>query len=204
LSATFRKEGEYWVIGYKAAAFRLKDRIGLRYLSVMLSNPGREFLAIDLAAAVQSGGSTPAADRSPPYGPPLGRDKEGGFPSLGGPEPYFDEPARRAYGQRLRDLRATLEEAQEFNDRERASRAQAEIDFVTDELRRGIGLDRRARPTGSPVERARVSVTHAIKDALRAIARNDPALSRYLAGTIKTGTYCCYSPDPNVAVQWEL
>jgi len=60
-SATFRTEGEYWVIGYKAPPFRLKDRAGLRYLAVLLSNPGREFLAIDLVAAAQGG-----PDRPPP------------------------------------------------------------------------------------------------------------------------------------------
>jgi len=203
-SATFRKEGEYWVIGYKTPAFRLKDRAGLRYLAMLLSNPGREFLAIDLAAAVQSGGSTPAADRSPPYGPPLRRDKEGGSPLLGGPEPYFDEKARRAYTQRLRDLRAALEEAEAFNDLGRASETRAEIELVSDELRRGIGLDRRVRPTGSPVERARVSVTRVIKAAMRVTATNDAALGRYLAATIKTGAFCSYSPDPRDAVAWEL
>jgi len=119
-------------------------------------------------------------------------------------EPYFDEEARHAYAQRIRDLRATLEEAERFNDRERARRAQAEMDLVTEELRRGIGLSGRTRPSSSPVERARVSVTKAIKAALHTIAQNDAELGRYLAATIKTGTYCSYSPEPRVAVNWRL
>jgi hypothetical protein len=97
-----------------------------------------------------------------------------------------------------------VEEAQAFHDPERASRAQAEIDMLADELRRGLGLGRRARPSGSPAERARVSVRHAIRAAMQAIAEHDPGLGQHLAATIKTGTFCSYSPDPRVAVVWEL
>jgi tetratricopeptide (TPR) repeat protein len=184
-NATLRKEGDYWVVGYKAPPFRLKDRIGLRYLAVLLRSPGREFLAIDLTAAVHG-------DREPTYA------------ACGAPEPYFDAETRRAYGQRLRDLHAALREAQAFNDRERASRTQAEIDLLTHELGRGIGLGRRVRASGSPIERARGSVTHAIKAALRVIARNHAELGHYLAATINTGTFCSYSPDPRDAMVWEL
>ena len=204
--ATFRREGDYWVIGYKAPAFRLKDRIGLRYLAMLLSNPGREFLAVDLAAAVHGGHRKPS-ELPPASGPPLPSLPKGDYREaavLGGGELYFDDQARRAYTQRLRALREALEEAQAFNDRERASRTQAEIDTLTDELQRGIGLGRRIRTSGSPVERARISVTLAIRGALRAIAKNDAALGRYLATTIKTGTFCSYNPDPGAAVRWQL
>jgi hypothetical protein len=35
----FRKEGEYWTIGYGANVFRLKDSKGLAYLAYLLRNP---------------------------------------------------------------------------------------------------------------------------------------------------------------------
>jgi tetratricopeptide (TPR) repeat protein len=191
-NATFRKEGEYWVVGHKTPAFRLKDRLGLWYLSVLLRDPGREFLAIDLVATVQGG---PGGSVSDDVTERVACD---------GSEPYFDEQTRREYAQRLRALRDALQEAQAFNDRERTSRTQAEIDLLTDELQRGVGLGRRVRAAGSPVERARVSVTRAIRAALRGIAANDAALGHYLAATVKTGTFCSYSPDPRAAVAWEL
>jgi non-specific serine/threonine protein kinase len=78
------------------------------------------------------------------------------------------------------------------------------MDSVTDELRHGIGLSGRVRASGSPVERARVSVTQAIKAALRVIADNDARFGHYLTTTIKTGTYCSYNPDPHFAVSWLL
>jgi len=191
-TATLRKEGEYWLIGYEGATFRLNNRVGLRHLAVLLKNPGREFLAIDLVAAVQGrrdkSGSEPGAERA----------------VSGLAEPYFDEEARRAYTQRLQGLRAEMEEAEEFNDRERASRAKAEIDFITQEMGRGIGLSGRIRTSGSPVERARLSVTHAIKRTLQAITKNDARLGRYLAATVRTGTFCSYNPDPDAAVKWQF
>ena len=180
------------MISYKSPPFRLKDRIGLRYLAVLLGNPGRDFLATDLVTAVRGCDEGSASRDGAPR------------PALGTDEPYFDERTRRNYAQRLRDLRATLEEAQAFNDSERASQAQAEMELLTDELGAGIGLGGRARTVGSPVERARVSVTMAVKAALRAIARNDPALGRYLVASIKTGTFCSYSPDPGQPVAWDL
>ncbi len=190
LNAAFREEGDYWVIGYKVPAFRLKDRLGLRYLSALLNDPGREFLAIDLVAAVQAGRGDSTPDEPPRR------------VTAGACEPPLDQQAHREYAQRLRDLRVVVEEANAFNDRERAGRAQAEIDLLTDELRRGMGLGRRVRPSGAPAERARASVTHAIKAALRAITEHDPALGQYLAATIKTGTFCSYRPDPRVAMVW--
>jgi tetratricopeptide (TPR) repeat protein len=199
IAATFRKEGEYWVIGYKSPAFRLKNRVGLRYLGVLVGNPGREFLAIDLIAATQ----VARPELAPPWGVEPTRGKSSRS-VLGGPDPYFDAQTRREYARRLHDLRATIEEAQAFNDSERASRTKAEMDLLTDELGAGIGLRGRIRASGSPVERARVSVTMAVKGAQRAIARNDPALGRYLAASIKTGTFCSYSPDPHQPVAWEL
>jgi hypothetical protein len=150
-----------------------------------------EFLATDLVAAVHGGQDESTVG-------------VGGRPALGASEPYFDEPARRQYAQRLRALRAVVEEAQALNDRERASRAQAEIDALTEELRRGLGLGGRVRPSGSPIERARVALTHAIKATLRAIAECDAELGHYLAATIKTGTYSSYSPDPRHAVAWAV
>src|SRR5258708_40350240 len=47
----FRKEGEYWTIGYGKRAFRLKDTKGFAYLAHLLRHPGTEFHVLDLAGA---------------------------------------------------------------------------------------------------------------------------------------------------------
>ncbi len=91
-----------------------------------------------------------------------------------------------------------------MNDVERACRLREESDLLGEELRRGLGLGRRVRATGSPLERARVAVTRAIREVVRLIGEHDPALGAYLTRTIKTGTFCSYCPDPHEPVTWRL
>ena len=39
-TGVFRKEGEYWTVGYGGNSFRLKDTKGLGYLAHLLRHPG--------------------------------------------------------------------------------------------------------------------------------------------------------------------
>ena len=50
--AIFRKEGEYWTVGYGGKAFRLKDTKGLGYLAHLLRHPAAEFHVLDLAGGI--------------------------------------------------------------------------------------------------------------------------------------------------------
>ena len=50
--AIFRKEGEYWAIGYGRKSFRLKDTKGLGYLAHLLRHPAAEFHVLDLAGGI--------------------------------------------------------------------------------------------------------------------------------------------------------
>ena len=114
----------------------------------------------------------------------------------------LDRQAREAYRRRLRDLRAERSEAQAANDLARAQRAESEIMFVEEELKRALGLGGRARRAASDIERARVSVTRAIRSAVRKIARHDTALGRHLTTAIKTGTFCSYRRDLGPLTSW--
>jgi len=57
---------------------------------------------------------------------------------------------------------------------------------------------------GSAAERARVNVTRTIRDAMRRIADQDLWVGHHLAACIRTGTFCSYTPDPDVSVHWVL
>jgi hypothetical protein len=50
----FRKEGEYWTVGYCGNAFRLKDTRGLGYLAHLLRHPAVEFHVLDLLGGMAS------------------------------------------------------------------------------------------------------------------------------------------------------
>jgi len=162
-------------------------------LGELLRNPGRELFALDLAQAEKErvGGDA--------------RSLEGGSAALRGPGdagPLLDARAKAEYRRRLEDLREDLDEAERLNDPERAAKAREEIGFLTDELVRATGLGGRDRKAASAVERARQSVTVAIRTTIDKITENSPALGGHLAATVKTGKFCVYAPDGRSSLSW--
>lgn len=192
----FHRQGEYWTIVYDGETLRLKHAKGLAYIAYLLHHPGEEFHALDLINAVDGEQVEPARDRSDATQPPPRR--------LGDAGEILDTQAKASYKRRLDDLREELEEAREFNDPARAEGLQQEIEFLTQELARAVGIGGRERRAGSHAERARVNVTRAITGALQKIAEHHPSLARHFSATIKTGTFCSYVPDPRVPVGWVL
>jgi hypothetical protein len=78
----------------------------------------------------------------------------------------IDSAAKASYRQSLKDLRAELVEAEQSNDSARGEKIREQIDFIENELSGAIGLHGRDRRAASAAERARLSVTRAIKAAL--------------------------------------
>jgi non-specific serine/threonine protein kinase len=118
--------------------------------------------------------------------------------------PTLDSSARTAYKHRHEELQDELEEAEANNDSGRIEKARAEIDSIAQALSSAVGLGGRRRLAGSSSERARLTVTKAIKASLVRIDREHPALSQLLASTIRTGIFCSYRPDPRWPVIWNF
>ena len=116
----------------------------------------------------------------------------------------LDARAKDAYRRRLAEIEDDIEQARAFGDSERAAQADAERDFLVQELSRAVGLGGHDRRAASTSERARVSVTRAIRQAIARIGKHHPELGEHLDRTIRTGTYCAYAPDPRAPPTWEL
>ena len=101
------------------------------------------------------------------------------------------------------ELRDELEEAKKLGTVERAEQAEEEIDALTRELSRAVGLGGRNRRAASTSERARQSVSKAIKGVVDRLAQHDPSLGHILSRCIKVGTFCSYQPDPHCPMEWE-
>jgi hypothetical protein len=184
--AIFRREGELWTIAYEGQPFRLRDVKGLRYIAALLARPGREVHVLELVSAAT--GQPPEA---------RARGAEGDLAVL-------DAQAKQSYAQRLQDLEAELERATDWGDSERAARLQEELDFLTGELARAVGLRGRDRTFSSPAERARISVTKAIKTAIKLIDRQCPDLAAHFEASIQTGRFCSYATPGAAPPRWSL
>lgn len=57
-----------------------------------------------------------------------------------------------------------------------------------------VGLDQGAGDAGPVLERARINVQRRLKDAIASIGEGDAELGRYLAATVRTGTFCSFTP----------
>jgi hypothetical protein len=189
----FRRKGEYWTVAFGGTTVQIRDSKGMRHLARLLQEPGREMHALDLAR--QGIASPVLASKS--------ADGLSGDP-LGSAGPALDAEAKAAYRRRLEDLAEDIAEAERSNDLERATRARQETEFLTTELAGAMGLGGRDRQAASASERARLSVTRAIRAALTRIGEQVPALGGHLDATIRTGTYCSYTPDPRVPISWEI
>ena len=189
----FRREGDYWLVAFEGQIVRLRDMKGVGYLARLLADPGREFHVVDLVGLEQRGtGDTNHVTE-------LGLR----FRGAGDGGEMLDARAKAAYRRRLAEIEDDLEEARACEDASRVAQAAAERDFLARELSRAVGLGGRDRRVGSAAERARASVTRAVRHAMRRIRAQHAPLGVHLERTIRTGTYCAYLPDPRVPVGWK-
>jgi len=190
----FCQSGDYWSISFQDDTVTLRDLKGLHYLARLLAHPGREFHVLDLVSSEVA----PSADVPGTTDPELTSFGWGDSGAL------LDTQAKNAYRRRLADIDEDLEEARQTGDSGRVGQAEAERDFLIRELSRAVGLGGRDRRAGSASERARVSVTRAIRHALSRIRQHHPPLGEHLDRAIRTGTYCAYLPDTRITAPWRI
>jgi hypothetical protein len=189
----FRREGDFWSIAFEGQLVRLRDLKGLRYLARLLAEPGREFHVLELIA-IEAGQAMPAGLDA--------ADTTLAVAALTDAGGMLDERAKQAYRRRLAEIDEDIDEAQAHGDAERRTRAEAEREFLTRELSRAVGLGGRDRRAGAASERARASVTRALRQALTHIGEHHQLLSNHLQRAVRTGTYCAYLPDPRAPAVW--
>jgi tetratricopeptide (TPR) repeat protein len=190
----FRREGDYWSVGFEGHTVMLRDLKGMGYLARLLSEPGREFHVLDLVAAGNIRDADVAQSAEPGASFTLGLDAG----------ELLDAQAKDSYRRRLSEIEDDLGEARSMADPERAAQAEAERDFLVRELSRAVGIGGRGRRAGSAAERARVSVTRAVRQALKRIHEHSPHLGYHLERSIRTGTYCSYQPDAPAHRPWTV
>jgi predicted ATPase len=174
----FHRDGELWLLSFDGQSVHMPDLKGLHDLVRLLAAPGDEIHALDLGAASDG----PA---------PQGHAGE-----------LLDDEARSAYKRRIEELQEERELAEAANDTVRVERAQDELEQIERALTSAYGLGGRARRAGDHAERARSAVTWRIRSAIARIEAVHPSLGRHLKNSVRTGTYCAYTPEH--PVDWRL
>jgi eukaryotic-like serine/threonine-protein kinase len=198
VTATLRRDGDVWTITHEERTLHLNHGRGVRLLALLLERPGVEIHCLDLVAAVD-GSEPPSVTLGDGGGQVAGRRG-----LQGGAGPALDAQAKSEYRARVDALGVEIAEAEAAGDDERAGRARVELEFISRELARAVGIGGRDRQTGAHAERARVNVTRAVRTTLKRIAGYDARLGRALEETVQTGTFCAYRPNPRRPVIWQV
>ncbi|MGA2829078.1 MAG: AAA family ATPase [Streptosporangiaceae bacterium] len=169
-TAVFHLEGKVWTLRYAGRTVRLPDSKGLRDLAVLITRPGERTHVSELVGVTGLPGS-----------------------DLG---PVADRRALAAYRERLRRIDAELDPLGEGSPE--AGAVQRERDALLAELSAAAGLGGGPRTAGSPAERMRKAVTYRIRHAISQVACVHPELGRHLRASVRTGTWCGYSPEQPV------
>jgi hypothetical protein len=166
-SIALAQEGALWRITTGTASFHLPDGKGLRYFDHLVRNAGAEVHVSQLVGVEETAGDA---------------------------GPILDAKAKQAYRRWLEDLGCDLEEARRSGDATRAAFAQREIDAIAAQLAMAVGLGGRDRKAASRVERDRINVQRRLRDAVERLREQDAPLARWVEASLKTGTYCSFTP----------
>jgi hypothetical protein len=198
----FLHQNDYWAIRYHDHTALLKSTRGLHCLALLLRYPGREFHVSELLASfIAAPTRPPEVIRNRRLRDARDQMITAGVSDAG---PVLDAQAKAECKRRLSELRQALNEAEQFNDPERAAKAQHEINAIARHLACAIGLAGRDRKTSSGAERARSAVTKRIRRAIRKISEAIPSLGHHLSARIKAGYFCSYNPHPDRPVVWKF
>ena len=168
------KENDRWQICFDGEVIYLTEVKGFYDLTILLSNPEKQFHCTELAG----GGIVSAV------------------------EPVFDEKAKRHYQKKILELQEEIKWSEDNNDLQRTTSLQKEYDEIVDHLSISLGIGKRVRKVNDPLEKARSAVTWRIRTAIQKINKENTSLGKHLSQAVKTGLFCSYNPER--PVRWLL
>jgi hypothetical protein len=170
------RRGRFWDVVFHDERATVAHTKGVADIVVLMSRPDKDVSALDLYGS---------GDRSSSAGDVVDRD------------------ALMAYRRRVNDLDDEIAEAAAHNDIVRRARLEEERDAVIDELRRVTTHQAGPRTFANyPAERARKAVAARVRDAIRRLADDAPALASHLDGAVVTGMQCRYRGDGGP--EWQI
>ncbi len=166
-----RRREDRWHLAYDGKTAEIADSKGLRDIALLVEAQGHEIHVLTLVG-----------DPHPPgFGAP-------------GADPVLDDRAKAEFKARLASLATDIDQAEDWNDLDRAEHLRGERDALLQHLVTATGLGGRSRHLGDQSERARKTVSARVRDALTKIDRIHPTLAAHLRSALQMGTRCSYTP----------
>jgi hypothetical protein len=198
----FQRAGNVWNLEFDGHTIYLPDSKGLQYLGWLVRHPNVEFNALELVLAI-----APTADGSQEHsGSSTDALRDGSLSvrlGTGDAGPILDQTAKNEYKRLLNDIEEEIAEAKMIGNIDRIEELHTQRDWVLGQLSTAVGLGGRDRIASSDVERARTSVTNAIRRAEKSIEKAHPALAAHLR-YIKKGRFFSYDPPHHAVPTWEF
>lgn len=195
---TFRLEGDFWTISYEGILIRLKNAKGLHYIAYLLKNPNRDIKGSELVRIMEPPYEDLRAKDLNKMGEPyLEKESLRKTSALGDSGNALDSKAIAEYKKRLKEIKEELSE-EVLSDEDRFT-LREEKEGIEDELKAGFDRLGRPRKLGDVEEKIRKAVTNRIKESLKTINKEHPALGKHLSDTLKTGATCSYTPTTDIS-----
>ncbi|GAA3534956.1 hypothetical protein GCM10022419_013080 [Nonomuraea rosea] len=195
-----RRHGQQWQLSLGARTTLMDDSVGMRFLALLIANPGQVIRAVDLVAGPALPDEPARDGGAPPHRPGAdGQLTADGQPMAGGGSvvsdvPVLDEQAIGTYREHLSLLQAEIADLQSSGATERAAACRAERDWLVAELAAATRQGRRAQRFADGEERATIAVRKIIRRTLTRIVAVAPVIGDELRATVHIGERCAYHP----------
>jgi hypothetical protein len=177
-ACAFRQEGDSWRLVFDGKTATAKHTKGMLYIRYLLEIAPRQVPTVQLRQVAD-----------PEFQPHL----------LGSAGEDLDNTFLKQLHERLGEIDAELDEANDQQDFGRQSDLVEEQERLNERLHSSVGLRGRIRKADDDLERNRKSVGNAISTSIRNIAEVHPELGRHLKAHISKGDQCAYRPKPGMA-----
>lgn len=173
----FRRVGDFWDVAFDGSEIKhIRDSVGMEYLARLLWEPHKHIGAATLLAA-RAG--IDARQLSGSSGEAL------------------DEEGKRSLKSRYEAVMDRKTEAEKRNDQGALDAATAELDQLSIELNRRLGLGGRARED-SDADRVRKSVSMAVAREIEILSEKVPPAGQHLLASVSSGRFFKYSPEREI------
>jgi hypothetical protein len=196
---SFVREATTWNITFGEEICRVRTMIGFEYISVLLQNPGEAVRALDLrtravglpadasARLVAEWSEDSGLNKKPDY-----REGRSWEQSDFGRQEILDDRARSDLKQRLLQIEQEIAIRVEIGDTPKVDQLEKEYATIESCLGDSQGLHGRPRVFSGENEKARTSITKALRRAYDDIQEHAPKTAAHLESNISTGSVFVY------------